>query len=844
MASDAEIKISAEASGVEKGMKDAAAAVQNGIGQIRAEFDSLGATFGKINTLMTGFAAAVAGGKAFSAAVNETVNLTKEATKLSKTLGITATEASVLNVALGDIYQSSDTVVAATAKITKTLRTNEGAFTSLGVATRDSSGHFRGSMDIMLDVNQALLKMKEGTDRNIEGQKIYGKSWGEVAPLLKLTTGLMEESKKKAEALGLVVGEENVQATAKYRASMNDMNDVFSAVKKAIGDAVLPILTDLGNWFAEIGPQSVQVMKVAMSGLVSAFYGLKMVVDVAVTVIRVAIQSMVVWLLTLADVGAKALKFDFSGAKAAWKGGMEQIKDIAKGGLDEIAKDAEKNRDKIFGAIFNATEGKATPTKKGGGDGTSDGGDGKGESLMAKLEARLSAEKVAYQERMRLQGSFVEYSHAQEAKFWQNSLGLAGANSKERSAIQTKMNTQLLAIDKAKFEGEIEKLKASEAAFSHNMDAKLDIARLAAEKMKKAYGEDSKQYQEAAKSVIAIERQKAEQINKIRETWADDARNASLLRIDQEAEDAKLLVDLHQKTTEQMLVEEQGFEVRRHAIRLAALQEKLKLAAQDPDRNLEELAKIAAQIEELERQHQAKLAGIRRAQIKESNKGETALFAGMEQGFATAISGMLKQAQTFKQALGNLWKSVYGIFVTEMVAKPLAQTAMRVIRESALYKALGLAQITSQDDASAVTVSKKIAEATGVVGANAAEAASGAAASQASIPFAGWGLAAAAFASVMSMVMGAKSAIPSARNGYDIPAGVNPLTQLHEREMVLPAEQADAVRNMTGGGGAVNVHFHTVMADKSSIQKFFRDNAANMAPGLRNLARNFTPVKA
>ena len=48
----------------------------------------------------------------------------------------------------------------------------------------------------------------------------------------------------------------------------------------------------------------------------------------------------------------------------------------------------------------------------------------------------------------------------------------------------------------------------------------------------------------------------------------------------------------------------------------------------------------------------------------------------------------------------------------------------------------------------------------------------------------------------------AGTAIASAEGGYDIPAGVNPMTQLHEREMVLPKEQADVVRNMarTGGG--------------------------------------------
>jgi hypothetical protein len=43
----------------------------------------------------------------------------------------------------------------------------------------------------------------------------------------------------------------------------------------------------------------------------------------------------------------------------------------------------------------------------------------------------------------------------------------------------------------------------------------------------------------------------------------------------------------------------------------------------------------------------------------------------------------------------------------------------------------------------------------------------------------------------------------SAARGYDIPAGVNPVTQLHEKEMVLPQPQANVIRDLAkdGGGG-------------------------------------------
>lgn len=52
------------------------------------------------------------------------------------------------------------------------------------------------------------------------------------------------------------------------------------------------------------------------------------------------------------------------------------------------------------------------------------------------------------------------------------------------------------------------------------------------------------------------------------------------------------------------------------------------------------------------------------------------------------------------------------------------------------------------------------------------------------------------------MVAGMAIADASAEGGYDIPSGTNPITQLHEREMVLPREHADVIRGLATNGGA------------------------------------------
>lgn len=65
--------------------------------------------------------------------------------------------------------------------------------------------------------------------------------------------------------------------------------------------------------------------------------------------------------------------------------------------------------------------------------------------------------------------------------------------------------------------------------------------------------------------------------------------------------------------------------------------------------------------------------------------------------------------------------------------------------------------------------------------------------------------------------------IKFAAQGYDIPAGKNPVTQLHEKEMVLPAQYADVIRGLanTGGtaGGGININTSISVASDGSTRQ-------------------------
>lgn len=245
-------------------------------------------------------------------------------------------------------------------------------------------------------------------------------------------------------------------------------------------------------------------------------------------------------------------------------------------------------------------------------------------------------------------------------------------------------------------------------------------------------------------------------------------------RVEAERAAAESLLATGEITAEQMLAMDLQFEERRFQIKLAALQQRKQLLTDDPDTSPAERLRLQSEIEMLEIEHQQRLQGIRAAQRGEVLKPMLNMWAAVEQASQQAIEGMLNRTQSLRQGLAGIWGAIRASVISE-----LAKIAVAKLAAFAKERLFAVAE----------------------VGLNATRAAAGAAASQAPIPIVGPGLALAAMAAMLATVGGLSSRIPSAEGGWSIPAGLNPLTQLHEQEMVLPKAEADAVRRMAAGGG-------------------------------------------
>ena len=292
------------------------------------------------------------------------------------------------------------------------------------------------------------------------------------------------------------------------------------------------------------------------------------------------------------------------------------------------------------------------------------------------------------------------------------------------------------------------------------------------------------------------------------------------------------------------------FEQERYEIIRAAVVDRLALIQKDPNMNPVEARKLKDQILDIERKHVMDKKALQNAVKLDEVKPMLKVFDTMQTSFANAVTGMLTRATTLRQGLRSIFNSILSSFVESMVVKPLAEWGAGLMRQTSLYTMFFGTKQTMETTAAATTVSTKASEATAVVSANAAEAGSGAAASVASIPFVGWVMAAGVFAAVMAMVMGAKGNIKSASGGYDVPSGVNPVTQIHEEEMVLPAHIANPLRkNLNnpdagtgGGGGGGGLAVHITAMDSRSVERALKQGGA-LHKALKDYDRRFVSKK-
>lgn len=646
--------------------------------------------------------------------------------------------------------------------------------------------------------------------------------------------------------------------------------DAISVALRALGVVVTGFQVGVQTAFAIIRAVVVtvcQALIIAFNGLMAGFDMVRNTIQFGLDVLQVKFQ-------TFGSVVNNILHFNFSGAKAAWEGGLSQL-----GGITERYTNQMKGRmidlknswnngastaanslvtagkrildvttagnQKITNYVFKDPTtplgppkppklalGSAPPsTNKGIGTGVKDD---KGSKSSAKSKAEQEAKERQRQAEQAAKAlADIRYKYASEEK--------------------------KVALDLQKALDEIEKSKMT-------ADEKA-AAKVKAEK-------------DASDKIIAIRLKEFEEYKKAREEQIDNYQQQNQRMYELEMARIQAEYDAKKISNVQKVQLEKQQEDKLREIKLKGLRERLALENEQTSitgkqGNQNQITNNMSDLETDQKVADTKSMGlISDAEMKDFEAkfgGFTSRLSNLwDQGIQSLMNGTLTWSNATKAVLADMgaftlqtatkelqgWLRIQAIKLARKLGFVGAETAAEASGQAAQTGATIAGEATRTSVTAAGGLARlglKAAEAVKGIMMSAWEAMAGAFKAMVSIPYIGPVLAVGAGAAAFGLVAGLAGKIKSARGGYDIPSGVNPVTQLHEDEMVLPSQHANTIREMgkamrsgasfgaaaaaEGGGAGATINISAI--DAKSIERLLKKNGRAVANGLNSYARGF-----
>lgn len=646
-------------------------------------------------------------------------------------------------------------------------------FAAVGVEFKNQDGTLRATDQVLLDLAERFKAMPDGAEKTALAVQLFGKAGADLIPFLNQGRDGINELAAEMQALGVQMSSE----TAAQAGNFNDALDKLHLATKSIGNQIiaslLPALNDMAGGMVESAKQG-GMLRTILDGVVLVLKTLALgaaTVGKAFVALGEAIGAGVA-------AAVEALKGNTDGAKAI----IADLKGNLVKRLDELA----SFRDSLFDPKpieVKAPKIQADPellqrltkpkTAKAAQDTTAaqttlmkaqldaeftllkDGLTRQQTALDTALEDRLISARSYYAQKTALEQREIDAEIARKQSELARSQQIATTGKTENDRLRAKaevakVETDLITLNNRR--ADIEQANARKAAQAER--ELTDALAQAREELAQITGTSTDADRQAA-----IERSYRDL--KARLLAENDAQGVSLVDrlIDVKAVQANLsaLEAQWRQVTERMRNAQEAIQTQLQAGLLTESQARTQIVAlqQQSATEMERLLPTmqqAAQAIGPDAVIRVQAWGNELARTKLVVDEMAPLWNRIGESFGGALNGMITGAQTWRSAMSTLFQQVADAFLQQIVIQPFQQWIAMQARMLALK--LGFIQQEQVADAAAgaATVAQKSAETTTVVSMNAAKAGSGAAASQASIPYVGPVLAIAAMVAMVAAV--------------------------------------------------------------------------------------------
>lgn len=119
----------------------------------------------------------------------------------------------------------------------------EETLKKLGITTEDLKN--KSQEQIFEQSIKALTEMPEGYEKMAIAQQLFGRQAQELAPIINGQAGVIDDLKKEARELGLVMGDDIIDAGVKFGDTMDAIKLTGARLMNQVGGALLPIIQEV-----------------------------------------------------------------------------------------------------------------------------------------------------------------------------------------------------------------------------------------------------------------------------------------------------------------------------------------------------------------------------------------------------------------------------------------------------------------------------------------------------------------------------------------------------------------------------------------------------------------------
>lgn len=211
-------------------------------------------------------AIATSGAAASAALVKNAMNLGEYAEgmlNLAEKTGLSTTRLQELKYVSDIAGVSFESVTNAVSQIQRKLMGMEEdsgpaaeAMKRLGISIFDASGNLKSMDTLFPQILSKLQDMQDVTTRNMLAAQIFGKGFGDLAPILGMTSAELDRAAKRAQQLGLVLTPENLAKASDFDDALGDVQAAFAGLLMEIGTDIMPELLELLTQFKDEWPKN------------------------------------------------------------------------------------------------------------------------------------------------------------------------------------------------------------------------------------------------------------------------------------------------------------------------------------------------------------------------------------------------------------------------------------------------------------------------------------------------------------------------------------------------------------------------------------------------------------